>query len=261
MTFFHASDGFWYADTPDKLPQTTFPATVRIISTHEILTLREDGSWCLSGRWSGILPSGVKNARDSMIQNAGTSSSPSSAVAFVPDRTRLSPPLIPAINGVWPTEWEWIAKEDGFLYVETGARSIKNGWLRLDIRVNDVDSPREDWNSTGIPQSKRNLLRISRRIEVLAGDKVSVLVTLFESLVEEYYVNAWFAPPKGVTLPTEPPNEGGSDFDIDTDTLRFEDNRLRVNTTDEAVFGNAQPITSGGVYKMLGNIQSLLEGI
>ena len=70
MVFFNPNDGFWYADTDDTMPQTTFPATVRVISTCEVLTLKDDNHWRPTGRWSGVLPSGVKNMRDSIIQNS-----------------------------------------------------------------------------------------------------------------------------------------------------------------------------------------------
>jgi len=73
VTFYH-SDGFWYADTPDTLPQTTFPAKVRILSTHEEMTLRENGTWERTGLWSGKITSGIKNTRDSVKMNAGGSS-------------------------------------------------------------------------------------------------------------------------------------------------------------------------------------------
>jgi len=71
MTFFHTLDGFWYADTLDDMPETSFPAICRIISTCEEYMMRDNGTWEKVGRWSGVLPSGVKNARDSVIANAG----------------------------------------------------------------------------------------------------------------------------------------------------------------------------------------------
>ena len=43
-------------------------------------------------------------------------------------------------------------------------------------------------------------------------------------------------------------------------TLKFDDdNRLGVNTTNEAEEDNTQPMTSAGVYKQIGNIAALLE--
>ena len=69
MTFFHVLDWIWYSDTPADMPATTFPATVRVIFTHEVFTMLENGSWQKTGRWSGVIPSGVKNARDSVLQN------------------------------------------------------------------------------------------------------------------------------------------------------------------------------------------------
>ena len=55
-------------------------------------------------------------------------------------------------------------------------------------------------------------------------------------------------------------NITGKPFDaIDNDTLKVENNVLKVNTVDEANPDYTQPITSRGVNTIVGNIQALLE--
>lgn len=51
---------------------------------------------------------------------------------------------------------------------------------------------------------------------------------------------------------------GGISFEIG-ETLKLQNNILDVNTTDDAITDNTLPITSGGVDRIVGNIQSLLE--
>lgn len=48
---------------------------------------------------------------------------------------------------------------------------------------------------------------------------------------------------------------------IDSTTLKVESNALKVNTTDNAEQDNTKPITSSGVYTLLGNINVLLSHI
>lgn len=48
---------------------------------------------------------------------------------------------------------------------------------------------------------------------------------------------------------------------IDTTTLKVEDGVLMVNTTDEMAEGDPRPITSEGVYTVVGGIEALLEVI
>lgn len=43
--------------------------------------------------------------------------------------------------------------------------------------------------------------------------------------------------------------------------LKLEDGVLSVDTTDSAEQDNTRPITSGGVYKEIGNIEALLKTI
>ena len=54
---------------------------------------------------------------------------------------------------------------------------------------------------------------------------------------------------------------GGVDFEVDNNTLVMEDGVLRVNTTDKVETDNTQPITSAGVYTIVGNINALLKSI
>jgi|GEM_PF-4223926 len=67
--FFNPRDGFWYVDTPNNMPKTTFPAMARAISTKEVFTLSPAGEWRFDGTWSGTVSSDIKNQRDSVIQN------------------------------------------------------------------------------------------------------------------------------------------------------------------------------------------------
>ena len=48
---------------------------------------------------------------------------------------------------------------------------------------------------------------------------------------------------------------------IDTTTLKVEDGVLMVNTTDEMAEGDPRPMTSEGVYTVVGGIEALLEVI
>lgn len=55
--------------------------------------------------------------------------------------------------------------------------------------------------------------------------------------------------------------EGGG-FDVDGKTLAFdENNKLRVNTTDEAAESDQRPITAQGVYNEFAVINALLRTI
>lgn len=68
---------------------------------------------------------------------------------------------------------------------------------------------------------------------------------------------------------TEPSGDGGTcswasltdrPFDeLDTNTLKIESGILKVNTTDMAEDDNTKPITSSGVYAIVGNIDALLS--
>ena len=58
---------------------------------------------------------------------------------------------------------------------------------------------------------------------------------------------------------TEWVDASGGGAPIDNETLVIENGVLRVNTTDLAVQDNTRPITSSGVYVIVGNINSLLE--
>lgn len=53
---------------------------------------------------------------------------------------------------------------------------------------------------------------------------------------------------------------GGVDFTTD-ETLVLENGILRVNTTDVAEADNTRPITSAGVYTIVGNINAILKSI
>ena len=48
---------------------------------------------------------------------------------------------------------------------------------------------------------------------------------------------------------------------IDTNTLKVENGVMRVHTTDDAEEDNTKPITSSGVYVIVGNIDALLTQI
>lgn len=48
---------------------------------------------------------------------------------------------------------------------------------------------------------------------------------------------------------------------LDDNTLKVEDGKLSVNTTDIIEEDNTKPITSSAVKMQLGNIESLLENI
>lgn len=53
---------------------------------------------------------------------------------------------------------------------------------------------------------------------------------------------------------------GGADFEVD-ETLTLEDGVLSVNTVDAVEENNTNPVTSGAVYKEIGNISALLATI
>lgn len=57
---------------------------------------------------------------------------------------------------------------------------------------------------------------------------------------------------------SEPPS---ASLEIDEKTLKFVGNVLSVNTTDNMITNNVQPITSHGVSLQVGNINALLEQI
>lgn len=64
---------------------------------------------------------------------------------------------------------------------------------------------------------------------------------------------------KGDPGPQGPPGPPG-EVAIDNRTLVYdENNKLKVNTTDEAESDNTLPITSAGVHTIVGNIEALLE--
>lgn len=52
----------------------------------------------------------------------------------------------------------------------------------------------------------------------------------------------------------------GNDYTIG-DGLKLENGVLSVDTVDEALKDNTKPITSGGVYMELGNVEALLANI
>lgn len=53
---------------------------------------------------------------------------------------------------------------------------------------------------------------------------------------------------------------GGTQFETD-ETLRLENGVLSVNTTDQVEEDNTLPITSAGVYAIVGNVEELLKTI
>ena len=66
--------------------------------------------------------------------------------------------------------------------------------------------------------------------------------------------------PKGERGPQGPAGKDGGDYEIGTG-LKLEDGVLKVDATDTAEQDNTKPITSGGVYKEMGNIEALLKTI
>lgn len=58
----------------------------------------------------------------------------------------------------------------------------------------------------------------------------------------------------------ENPIDGGVSFETDN-TLILKDGILSVNTTDQMAQDNTLPITSAGVYTVVGNIEALLQTI
>ena len=65
----------------------------------------------------------------------------------------------------------------------------------------------------------------------------------------------------GRDIGSNPGNIGSEQLLIDSATLRFDSNRLYVNTTEKVLAGNRQPVTSAGVHTLVGNINTLLEAI
>lgn len=55
-------------------------------------------------------------------------------------------------------------------------------------------------------------------------------------------------------------SSGGVNFDVDG-TLKLENGILSVNTTNDIEQDNTLPITSAGVYDIVGNIETLLKTI
>ena len=66
--------------------------------------------------------------------------------------------------------------------------------------------------------------------------------------------------PVTITIPVSGDSGGNVDFKVDH-TLKLEDGILSVNTTDQMEQDNTLPITSAGVYAIVGNIEALLKTI
>lgn len=66
--------------------------------------------------------------------------------------------------------------------------------------------------------------------------------------------------PQGPEGPAGPAGKDGGDYEIGAG-LRLEGGVLSVDTADSAEQDNTKPITSGGVYKEMGNIEALLKTI
>lgn len=54
---------------------------------------------------------------------------------------------------------------------------------------------------------------------------------------------------------------GGATYEVDGETLVLKNGVLKVNTTDQVMEGNAQPITSNAVAATVGNIEVILKTI
>jgi hypothetical protein len=68
--------------------------------------------------------------------------------------------------------------------------------------------------------------------------------------------------PQGETGPAGPQGPAGEGVTFDTDdTLSLDEGVLSVNTTDTAEPDNDLPITSAGVYAIVGNIEDALAAI
>lgn len=87
-------------------------------------------------------------------------------------------------------------------------------------------------------------------------------------LVSEDGVDTWYEIKRGANnvgyLAAEGTGEsssGGTDFEVDNNTLVLENGVLRVNTADAAEPDNTRPITSAAVAETVGNIEILLKTI
>lgn len=91
---------------------------------------------------------------------------------------------------------------------------------------------------------------------VLKG-KLNTDVSLSGSIKSSGLIQGKIVYPNGVSSWREIEDKP---FDyIDNNTLIVEDNTLKVNTTDDAESDNTLPITSSGVYTIVGNIDALLS--
>ena len=144
--------------------------------------------------------------------------------AYIPNYTKISAPVIVENNG------EWVAEQDGFIQVESGANSIDSGWIRLNVWI---AGERILWDSASSAQNTGNLIRISGLFPVGAGDPVKLEAHYAEGRIENPYVVARFVPPRNIVLGTgergEPGVQGERGEPGDSTTLDLDNPDFVIN--------------------------------
>ena len=117
-------------------------------------------------------------------------------VPFIPDYSAIKTVAVISEDG-----GAWTANHDGYVYMETGAKSADSGWLRPNVWINDI---RVDWNLHSSTLSTEHRIRASVLLPIGKGDTIKVEVRRNDgSLVpDSFYVITRFIPPRGLVLPT-----------------------------------------------------------
>jgi len=117
-------------------------------------------------------------------------------VPFIPDYSAIETVAVINEDG-----GEWSADKDGFVYVETGAKSADSGWLRPNVWINDV---RVAWNLHSSTLDTEHRIRASVLLPIGTGDTIKVEVRRTDGVLvtDSFYVTVRFIPPRGLVLST-----------------------------------------------------------
>lgn len=159
---------------------------------------------------------------------------------------------VTADNACVKFDWELTSNvfdenRDATIYFSVHAKKVENGKLRL-VFATKIAQGRSyaTVDSTGevLQKNADVIVQLLERVIKLEGK------TTEESLEKAF--EKYFSDNPSILAEKIPINE----------TLKVtEDGKLAVNTTDEVSQDNTQPVTSGAVYKQVGDINSLLETI
>ena len=152
--------------------------------------------------------------------------------------------------------------------------ALKNAYVPVAVNITAIATNTKAFTKFGCREIDR-LLRSSvlKEYELSFEQRKSGFVLVINLINESESSHYWREPPAEECLQAqliqeildkadsaEWDNITGKPFDvIDNDTLKVENNVLKVNTVDEANPDYTQPITSRGVNTIVGNIQALLE--